>query len=101
MNDGTIAEPSERPFPRETLVESTPRQILMRHKEFKAAFEYVEQTLRKADIKESQSQGEIRIKLGAVLPIWIPKAILHLYRRQNWAVFLQDSNPHELVFNFY
>lgn len=97
MTNETIIKPDQ------PLVESTPRQILMLNKEFLPAYNHVEQTLQLANIKGAHETGqaEIRIKLGTVLPVWIPKAILHLYRQQGWAVFMQDNNPHELIFNFY
>lgn len=86
-----------------SLVESTPREILMRNKEFLAAFEHVESILRKAEIQTGKDHecGEIRITLGSVLPGWIITELVSLYRKKGWMVRCCEENSHKLIFNFY
>lgn len=108
MNDdhspgvGTNATRPSLPCP-PPLVESTPREILMRNKEFRAAFEHAETILRESDIRTGKNHecGEITITLGTILPRWIITELVSLYRKNEWFVRTCEENSHRLIFNFY
>ena len=103
MHDGTLGKPTDKPAVKQVLVESTPREILMRNKAFRAAFEHVETILRESDIRTGKDHecGEITITLGTALPGWIVTELISLYRKKEWFVRSCAENSHKLIFNFY
>lgn len=103
MHDGTLGKPNNMIEPKQPLAPSTTHEILLRNKEFRAAFEHVESILRCADItpNETHNNGEIVIQLGTALPIWIPLGLVRIYRDSEWTVHCYEEQPHTLIFSFY